>query len=94
MAKQKGSTVKSFEKPQKSQDGRIDTKAVYDDSQNKKKLTDPDYRDALIAEVEKQRKEREELKDKKQVQKKTERELIIEDILNLAGIKKGSPSEK
>ena len=88
--------MKSMEAPKekKSEDGRIDTKAVYDDSQNKAKLTDPDYRDALIAEVEKQRKEREEMTKTKQSPQELKREEILREILKLSGLKKGSPTEK
>merc|ERR1719468_715449 len=85
---------KKAPKKKNSEDGRIDTKAVYDDSQNKAKLTDPEYRNALLAEVEKQRKEREEQTKMKQTPEKTKQDDIIEQILKLAGIKKGSASEK
>jgi len=81
-------------KENKSEDGRINTKAVYDDSQNKAKLTDPEYRNALVAEVEKQRKEREENKKTKQSPQTTKREDILEEIMKLSGIKKGSTNEK
>jgi hypothetical protein len=55
-AKEKSSNVKSMDAPKKknSEDGRIDTKAVYDDSQNKAKLTRAEYKTELLAEVEKQ----------------------------------------
>ncbi|CBY35483.1 unnamed protein product [Oikopleura dioica] len=96
IAKEKASNVKSMEAPKenKSKDGRINTKAVYDDSQNKAKLTDPEYRNALVAEVEKQRKEREENKKTKQSPQTTKREDILEEIMKLSGIKKGSTNEK
>jgi len=81
-------------KKKNSEDGRIDTKAVYDDSQNKAKLKDPEYRNALLAEVEKQRKEREEQTKGKQTPQKTRKDDIIEQILELSGIKKGSATEK
>ena len=96
LTKAKASSDNSMEKrkEKKSEDGRIDTNIVYDDHQNKAKLTDPEYRKALIAEVEKQRKEREENAKRKQNPQITKREDILEQILKLSGIKKGSASEK